>query len=42
MNTEAVIMMVVAMLIIWGGLGLAVQNLRRSNPPSPDEVNRDL
>jgi hypothetical protein len=43
MNAEAVVMMVVAMLVIWGGLVLALVNLRR-NPelPTRDEVHRDL
>ncbi|WP_104522547.1 methionine/alanine import family NSS transporter small subunit [Blastococcus atacamensis] len=29
MSTEAVVMMVVAMLVIWGGLGLAIVSLLR-------------
>ncbi len=29
MSTSAIVMMVVAMLIIWGGLGLAVLSLVR-------------
>lgn len=43
MNTDAIVMMVVAMLILWGGLGLALLNLRRSpDLPTQDEVHRDL
>lgn len=35
-------MMVIAMVIIWGGLGLAVLNLVRATPSSPDETHTDL
>ncbi|GHJ60068.1 hypothetical protein NOK12_25860 [Nocardioides sp. OK12] len=43
MSTTAIVMMVVAMLVIWGGLALAVLNLSRSSStPRPDEVHRDL
>ena len=43
MSLEAIVMMVLAMLILWGGLGLALLNLRRSDDlPSRDEVHRDL
>lgn len=43
MSTSAVIMMIVAMLIIWGGLVVAVLNLRRSaDLPREDEIHRDL
>jgi len=43
MSGTAIAMMLVAMLIIWGGLGLAVANLRRSpDLPREDEVRRDL
>ena len=43
MNGEAVVMMVLAMLVIWGGLVAALLNLRRSpDLPSRDEVHRDL
>jgi hypothetical protein len=34
MSAEAIVMMVVAMVIIWGGLVLALVNLRR-NPDLP-------
>lgn len=30
MSTEAVVMMIVAMVVIWGGLAAAVVNLSRS------------
>ncbi len=44
MSTAAIVMMIVAILIIWGGLGLAVLNLTRSKTELPDrsEVHRDL
>ncbi len=29
MSTDAVVMMVLAMVLVWGGLGLALVNLRR-------------
>lgn len=42
MSTGAVLMMILAMLVIWGGLAVAVINLNRANVPSVDEVRRDL
>ena len=43
MNTSAVVLMLVAMLVIWGGLVVAVVNLNRSkDTPRADEVHRDL
>ncbi len=44
MNTSAIVMMVVAMLVIWGGLALAMLNLGRRSADTPDtsEVRRDL
>ncbi len=43
MSTSAVVMMVLAMLVIWGGLVLALLNLRRSpDLPTREEVHRDL
>lgn len=43
MSTSAVIMMIIAMLIIWGGLVVAVLNLRRSTDlPRESELHRDL
>jgi hypothetical protein len=40
MSAEAIVMMIVSMLIIWGGLVVALLNLR--NAPDPDTVHRDL
>ncbi len=42
MSADAVIMMIVAMLILWGGLVVAIIRLNRHDSPSLDEVRRDL
>ncbi|MEI7056326.1 methionine/alanine import family NSS transporter small subunit [Nocardioides sp. CCNWLW239] len=43
MSGSAIVMMLIAMLVIWGGLAAAVVNLRRSpDLPHADEVKRDL
>ena len=44
MNTSAIVMMLVAMLVIWGGLALAMLNLSRRSVDTPytSEVRRDL
>ncbi|MCD6639120.1 MAG: methionine/alanine import family NSS transporter small subunit [Nocardioides sp.] len=44
MSTAAVIMMIVAILVVWGGLVVAIVNLNRSPSavPDVDEVHRDL
>ncbi|TQL66862.1 putative methionine/alanine importer small subunit [Nocardioides albertanoniae] len=43
MSAAAITMMIVAMLVIWGGLAAAVMNLQRSaDLPEPDEIRRDL
>ncbi len=43
MGTGAIMMMLLAMVVIWGGLALAVVNLRRSTDlPASDEIHRDL
>lgn len=43
MSGAAVVMMVIAMLVLWGGLALALLNLRRSaDLPSGEETHRDL
>ncbi|HEY9563392.1 MAG TPA: methionine/alanine import family NSS transporter small subunit [Nocardioides sp.] len=42
MSTEAIIMMIVAMLVIWGGLAAAIVNLSRSGRPGVAEIHRDL
>ncbi|MEO5653960.1 MAG: methionine/alanine import family NSS transporter small subunit [Marmoricola sp.] len=42
MSTSAIVMMVVAMTILWGGLALAIWNLVRFKGAEPDSVSRDL
>ena len=43
MDTGAILMMVLSMLVIWGGLALAIRNLSRSaDTPTTQEVRRDL
>lgn len=44
MSTEAIVMMVVAMLVIWGGLALAIVNLLRHGAVEgrAENVRRDL
>lgn len=43
MSTSAIVMMLLAMAIIWGGLAVAILNLRRSpEMPDPESVRRDL
>jgi hypothetical protein len=39
----AVVMMLVAMAVIWGGLAIAIVNLSRSkDTPTAEETHRDL
>lgn len=42
MSGGAIVMMLIAMLVIWGGLTVAIVNLRRSGPHRVDEIHRDL
>lgn len=44
MNTSAIVMLIVAVLIIWGGLALAMWNLsvRSKHVPESTELHRDL
>ena len=43
MSGDSIAMMVLAMLVIWGGLGVALLNLRRSpDLPALAELHRDL
>ncbi|MCU0301186.1 MAG: methionine/alanine import family NSS transporter small subunit [Candidatus Nanopelagicales bacterium] len=44
MTTGAIIMLVVAILVVWGGLLLAVLNLRRADREDAieQEMHRDL
>lgn len=42
MSASAVVMMLVAMAIIWGGLALAILNISRSEHKTPGRARRDL
>ena len=43
MSAGAIVMMLVAMAVIWGGLAVAMVNLSRSSDtPSGEELHRDL
>ena len=42
MSADAVVLMIVAMLILWGGLVLAIIRLNRHQPPHLGEIHRDL
>lgn len=42
MSVDAVILMLVAMAILWGGLIVAIVRLNRHAIPDADEFHRDL
>jgi hypothetical protein len=42
MSTSAVVMMLIAMLVLWGGLGVAIWNISRFRGEEPESVHRDL
>lgn len=42
MSADAVILMLIAMAILWGGLVVAIIRLNRHELPPVDEVHRDL
>ncbi|MFS0884825.1 methionine/alanine import family NSS transporter small subunit [Aeromicrobium sp. 179-A 4D2 NHS] len=42
MNADAIVMMIVAMVAIWGGLAVAIYNLTRRGSGSPEQFHRDL
>ena len=42
MNTSAIVMMVVAILLVWGGLVAAILSLRNRSTPNASETRRDL
>jgi cell division protein FtsX len=42
MSTGAVVMMIIAMLVLWGGLALAILNITRFRGKEPRRVRRDL
>jgi hypothetical protein len=42
MSADAVVLMIVAMTVLWGGLVVAIIRLNRHEQTAPDEVHRDL
>ncbi|MBA4609895.1 MULTISPECIES: methionine/alanine import family NSS transporter small subunit [Aeromicrobium] len=42
MNAEAITMMIVAMVALWGGLALAIFNLTRHDGADAEDFHRDL
>lgn len=42
MSTTAIIMMLIAMTILWGGLALAIWNINRHPGDEPEAIQRDL
>jgi hypothetical protein len=42
MSTSAIVMMLVAMAVLWGGLGLAIWNITRFKGEEPEVFQRDL
>ena len=42
MSTGAILMMVVAMLVLWGGLALAIWNLVHRSRAPEEHYRRDL
>ncbi|WP_084622852.1 MULTISPECIES: methionine/alanine import family NSS transporter small subunit [Nocardioides] len=42
MSASAIIMMLVAMTILWGGLAVAIWNINRHPGEEPEVVHRDL
>ena len=42
MSTSAIVMMLVAMLVLWGGLAAAIWNINRYQGEEPEQVHRDL
>jgi hypothetical protein len=42
MSADAVVLMLVAMTILWGGLVVAIIRLNRHELPDADDIHRDL
>ncbi len=42
MSADAILMMLLAMGVLWGGLGLAIFNLNRSDKGAVQEPHPDL
>jgi hypothetical protein len=41
-STSAIVMMIVTILLVWGGLAVAIMSLRSRRTPPAEEVHRDL
>jgi hypothetical protein len=42
MSAAAIVMMLIAMLVLWGGLAVAIWNISRYPGEEPGSVHRDL
>jgi hypothetical protein len=42
MSTTAIVMMLLAMAVLWGGLSLAIWNITRFKGEEPDVFQREL
>lgn len=42
MTTSAIIMMLIAILVVWGGLAVAIVLLTRSDAAGDPSIHRDL
>lgn len=42
MSTSAIVMLIVTILLVWGGLAVAILSLRNRNTPPSEDVHRDL
>ncbi|MCA1783654.1 MAG: methionine/alanine import family NSS transporter small subunit [Dermatophilaceae bacterium] len=42
MSTSAILMMMVAMIVVWGGLAVAIIAMMRGTSPGDREIHRDL
>lgn len=42
MSGSAIVMMLIAMIVLWGGLALAIWNITRFKGEEPEVFQRDL
>ncbi len=42
MSTSAIVMLIVTVLLVWGGLVVAILSLRHRPTPTAEETHRDL
>ena len=42
MTTSAIIMMIISIIVVWGGLAMAMVLLSRSKHPGDPSIHRDL